>query len=153
MERLAPDCHDQLEQAAIRSWGDVKAGDAILWDRWVFHRTVSTAATTSSSSTAAPVPPPLRRYSIRYIPSNAKAFGAIHASIPQEGFFVGSPYYPQVWPHLIHDEMEALRLGLLEVSDMTLLNLWRNVARFLYQQAKDAVYFRLVTTKQKSKGQ
>jgi hypothetical protein len=141
METLAPECHEKLEQTAIRSWGNLKAGDAILWDRWVFHRTVPTTTTTNDAADdgASSRLLPLRRYSVRFIPDNAKAFGAIHTSVEQEGSFVGSPYYPQVWPHLLADEVEALRQGQLDMTDVTLLNLFRNLGRFMYRRAVDAL--------------
>jgi hypothetical protein len=139
METLAPECHEKLEQTAIRSWGNLKAGDAIIWDRWVFHRTVPTTNTNDADDGASSSSLPLRRYSIRFIPDNAKAFGAIHTSVEQEGSFVGSPYYPQVWPHLLSAEVEALRRGQLDMTDVTLLNLFRNLGRFLYRRAVDAL--------------
>lgn len=134
MERLAPECHEALEQAAIRTW-DVKAGDAIVWDRWVFHRTIPTNHSESSSSSSKPQLQ--RRYTVRYIPDTAKAFGAIHTSIQQEGSFIGSPYYPQVLPELVPAEMEALRNGL--ELDFSLLNLFLNVGRFVYHSIVDHI--------------
>jgi hypothetical protein len=140
METLAPECHEKLEQTAIRSWGNLKAGDAIIWDRWVFHRTVPmTNDAAAHDDDGASSKLPLRRYSVRFIPDNAKAFGAIHTSVEQEGSFVGSPYYPQVWPYLLPAEVEALRQGQLDMTDVTLLNLFRNVGRFLYRRAVHAL--------------
>ena len=122
METSAPDCHQKLEDARV-NFGTLKAGDALIWDRWVFHRTLSTNSTTEPNIAAK------RRYSVRYIPGHARAQGALHESVPQGGQFNGSPYYPQVWPKLIDTEVNALQQGL--ASDMSPVNMFHVVRRLL----------------------
>jgi hypothetical protein len=126
MENQSPECQQRLEEAKM-DW-KLQAGDAILWNRWVFHRTETLNKTSEDEEEVNS----LKRYSIRYIPSNARAHGAIHSSVEDGGSFVGSPYYPQVWPVRIESEMKALEHGL--DSDITPLTLVRVVSRILYKK-------------------
>jgi hypothetical protein len=126
MANQSPECQQRLDEAKM-DW-KVQAGDAILWNRWVFHRTETVNKTSEDKEEN-----PRKRYSIRYIPSNARAHGAIHSSVEQGGTFVGSPYYPKVWPVRIESEMKALEHGL--DSDITPLNLVQVLSRVLYKKA------------------
>ncbi len=107
----SPACHAKMEASKLEF--DLSPGDAIVWDRWTFHRGV--AATDGFPEGAIK-----QRYSVRYIPHGARAFGAVHKSVEQGDIFE-SPYYPQVWPHLIESEMKALENGLDQ--DVTLLGI------------------------------
>jgi hypothetical protein len=90
----------------------MEPGDAIVWDRWAFHRSVPFKATANATATestatasdidsAAAASGALKlRYSIRYIPSTAKAAGAglytgLHESVTVGQPFT-SPHNPQV---------------------------------------------------------
>jgi hypothetical protein len=120
MEEKSPDCHAKLEDIKLQ-W-DMKPGDAILWDRWTFHRTVPSIDASEGQTKS--------RYSIRYVPSDATAAGAIHPTV-QKGSLLDSPYYPQVWPHLLDHETEALRQGL--DSDVSVQRVLQGVLRVLLQ--------------------
>jgi Phytanoyl-CoA dioxygenase (PhyH) len=134
METLAPDCYATMERAKIQ-W-QVQPGDAILWDRWTYHRTDPIVAAkvvigpdgraAGSSSTKST----LSRYSIRYVPATATALGLLHWSVPPNGTFVGSPYYPQVWPTLLAAETKALARGL--EGDISVFLLMRLIAKTAY---------------------
>lgn len=126
MAGQSPECQQILEDSKIQ-W-QVQAGDAIIWNRWVFHRTEVVNTTTNDNEA-----PPKKRYSIRYIPSNARAMGAVHSTLDQGDSFVGSPYYPQVWPVLIKEEMKALEHGLS--SDIAPINFVSILGRVLYKKA------------------
>ena len=116
MATASPECEKLMENAKIE-W-DVKAGDAIVWSRWVFHRTIPVNLTLSDNEQ----PFQKQRYSVRYIPSNARAHGVLHSSIKQGETFDGSPYYPQVKPNLVESETKALEHGLdADVTPMTVL--------------------------------
>jgi Phytanoyl-CoA dioxygenase (PhyH) len=134
MESKSPDCHAKLE--AIQMQWDMKPGDAILWDRWTFHRTVP--STISSIEVGELVPQKLARYSVRYVPSTARAFGSVHQSVQQDAY-LDSPYYPQVWPTLLDYETEALRQGL--DGDLTLRNVIGFLFSFTKRQLKEALRF------------
>ena len=103
-------------------------GDAVIWDRWTFHRGVPSTTTTTSATTVVlavveegedssssntnkkqtnGIVDQLR-YSVRYVPSNAIAKGFVHYSVTGGSEF-DSHHYPQVWPNLIPREIEALR--------------------------------------------
>ncbi|KAG5186089.1 hypothetical protein JKP88DRAFT_262546 [Tribonema minus] len=101
MAELAPECVPKLD-AVGASW-DMEPGDAVIWDRWSFHRSMPFA----DASGAAKL-----RYSVRYIPSDAKAAGYVHASVPLGQPF-NSSYHPQVWPAPLKHELRDIRGGKL----------------------------------------
>ena len=101
IEETHPECHKKFEQNKVQ-W-DMNPGDAVLWDRWTFHRGVPAVDPSSRLNKI--------RYSVRYIPQEAKAKGFVHYSVP-EGSEFQSPYYPQVWPSLLAEEVKALEHGL-----------------------------------------
>lgn len=87
METLAPDYHSILESMKVVY--DMQPGDAIIHDRWLYHRAdpfkkinsyISTSSGSSSSgvdtSATATVSETgyLNRYSIRYMPETARAY-------------------------------------------------------------------------------
>ena len=101
MAELSPDCDAKLNQMSVVY--DMKPGDAILWDRWIFHRQEPFQTVVDGSYKL--------RYTIRYIPSNARAEGMLHASV-ERGEPFNSPYHPQVWPAAIPLEVETIHKGL-----------------------------------------
>jgi Phytanoyl-CoA dioxygenase (PhyH) len=133
METLAPDCYATMERAKIQ-W-QVQPGDAIVWDRWTYHRTDPIVAAKvegpdSNASGSSSTKTTLSRYSIRYVPATATALGLLHWSVPPNGTFVGSPYYPQVWPTLLETETKALARGL--DGDISVFLLMRLIAKTAY---------------------
>lgn len=142
METKSPICHFMMEAAKMEF--DMQPGDALVWDRWTFHRGVPATADYSDPSSNHNAPPPRqteatveattkRRYSVRYVPHGAKAAGAVHASMEQ-GQLLDSPYYPQVWPSLVPSEMEALKHGLdqdIKLSTVVSFMVKRMAKRFV----------------------
>ena len=128
MEELNPDCHALLDRNQLK-YGSLKAGDAIIWNRWVFHRTQTQIEPNTKGK---------RRYSVRYIPGNARGKGALHNSVKQGGSFEGSPYYPQVYPSLISEETEALAAGL--ASDMAPWNVAKVLSQVLVDYGKQKLF-------------
>ncbi len=117
MENLSPVCHQKMLEASTVF--DMEPGDALLWDRWTFHRSEPFVHSTSTSSSqqgqsAAKDEKAVQhklRYTIRYIPGTAKASGFLRE--PQEsGKVFNTPYYPQVWPSAIKSEINAIQKGL-----------------------------------------
>jgi len=111
MLSLSPECYSRMEASKLQ-W-DMKPGDAIIWNRWTFHRGVA--------STVQPVNPETFvkwRYSVRYTPYGSKGGPVIHPSVG-EGNFFDSHYYPQVWPNLKAGEMEAISRGLEADTKLT----------------------------------
>jgi hypothetical protein len=123
----------------------MEPGDAIVWDRWAFHRSVpfkpttatntntdttdsdsdsvsdSTAADSASDSATASAGLKLR-YSIRYIPSTARAAAAglytgLHESVAVGQPFI-SPHHPQVsWGvYTLHSATEVRHIVLLNYT-------------------------------------
>lgn len=119
LDSTSPECHAKLE--ASKSEWDLKPGDAIIWDRWTFHRGVPSVSQDVDDINVK------RRYSVRYIPYGAKALGGLHPSI-EEGKPFDSPFYPQVWPSLVDSEMQALEYGL--EPDLKLANLAFKIAKY-----------------------
>lgn len=102
MTEKSPACHAKME--ATKMEFDMRPGDAIVWDRFTFHRGVA-------GTEQLPEDAIKQRYSVRYMPQGSRAMGAVHASVTQMAPF-DSPYYPQVWPQLLDSEVKALEHGL-----------------------------------------
>jgi hypothetical protein len=102
MKTLSPECHSQMEESKLE-W-DMQPGDAIIWNRWTFHRGVAAINPDVEDFVK-------RRYSVRYMPYGSKAGPFIHPSVGPGNYF-DSPYYPQVWPHLKASETKVLEKGL-----------------------------------------
>ena len=110
METLSPDCHARLDAASISY--DVEPGDALIWDRRTFHRSDPFKMDDDDHDNVA-ITPKLR-YTLRYIPGHAEAEGKdgfLHPSVETGEKFI-SPYYPQVWPKTLPDEMSSVQMGL-----------------------------------------
>jgi ectoine hydroxylase-related dioxygenase (phytanoyl-CoA dioxygenase family) len=86
METLAPDIHDKLE--AMKVVYDMEPGDAIIHDRYLFHRSDSFHEDVDVNLT-------LNRYSIRYMPEDALSYD--HSGQPLKNF---DDKFPQVFPQV-----------------------------------------------------
>lgn len=120
MEKVHPECNSMLDNVAVSF--DVQAGDMLLWDRWLFHR-----------SEVMRSDDPKARYSVRFIPQGARVREGVtsaHPSVKVGEEFRG-PYYPQVWPSAVPEEVEAIHKGLesdMSLSPMTMATiLWEIV--------------------------
>lgn len=120
MKSLSPECYAKMEESKLE-W-DMKPGDAIIWNRWTFHRGVAAVSEVVSDANSLK-----RRYSIRYMPYGSKAGPIVHASV-RPGSSFDSPYYPQVWPQLKESEVQALKHGL--EADVTLTKLFSSMLPF-----------------------
>ena len=105
METLAPDIHSKLEDMKVLY--DMEPGDAILHDRWLFHRSEKFKGAEEDDVV-------LNRYSIRYMPADAKAFDNGYDDVYKDEKYKGMDgqplksfdgYYPQVFPTTIASEM------------------------------------------------
>ena len=118
LEQLEPDCHAQLE--AIKQVHDLEPGDAILHDRYIFHRTDqfndSDNNGNDADDTAADDDTNAQKFriSLRYMPSDATYFNpgtGIDGAATEKHLETGDPlwkageYFPQVWPGAL--EVEA----------------------------------------------
>lgn len=93
LAQLSPEDSQQLlERSTVF---DMEPGDALIWDRWTFHRSEPFVVETEDHKL---------RYTIRYVPGSAKAEGfGLHES-QKEGEYFNSAYYPQVWPETLPSE-------------------------------------------------
>jgi hypothetical protein len=85
METLAPDIHQKLE--AMKMVYDMQPGDALIHDRYLFHRSDSFNEEVDDLT--------LNRYSIRYMPEDALSFD--HSGQPLKNF---DGEFPQVFPQI-----------------------------------------------------
>mmetsp|Transcript_10569 Transcript_10569/g.23441 ORF Transcript_10569/g.23441 Transcript_10569/m.23441 type:complete len:375 (+) Transcript_10569:235-1359(+) len=136
MEEKSPECQTKMEASKMQF--DMQPGDALIWDRYTFHRGVSATDKFPKGDDVTK-----KRYSVRYIPHGATAKGAVHSSVGQGQLF-DSPYYPQVWPTLLPKEMKALEHGLDQ--DITVSSALAYMAKvlakkylpsFLYEPVKE----------------
>jgi hypothetical protein len=127
MKDSSPKCHDFFESVKLEF--DMEPGDAMLWDRWTFHRGSPFTITEEGVERF--------RYSVRYMPSTSKAAGAVHPSIEQGGSFEGSAYYPQVYPTLLDEELKALEHGL--DGDITIGSLFQVLGMVLKRKSREFV--------------
>jgi hypothetical protein len=130
MPEKSPQCHAKME--ATKMEFDMQPGDAIIWDRYTFHRGVAGTGLLPTDAIK-------QRYSVRYMPRGSKAFGAVHSSVEQLSEF-DSPYYPQVWPNLLESEMTALEHGL--DSDITLVSALSFLIKRMARRLKETIFFR-----------
>jgi hypothetical protein len=98
---------------------DLKRGDVIFHDRWVFHRTVTAdeyirmAGGPQAKTPDEPNDKVFRRYSIRYGPGTARVppgygfeLSVLHNPENANRTFneiveSDGPFYPKVWPHVL----------------------------------------------------
>eukprot|EP00596_Hydrurales_sp_CCMP1899_P002344 CAMPEP_0119040354 /NCGR_PEP_ID=MMETSP1177-20130426/10246_1 /TAXON_ID=2985 /ORGANISM="Ochromonas sp, Strain CCMP1899" /LENGTH=279 /DNA_ID=CAMNT_0007005317 /DNA_START=194 /DNA_END=1033 /DNA_ORIENTATION=+ len=93
METLAPDIHDKLE--AMKVVYDMEPGDAIIHDRYLFHRSDSFHEDVDENLT-------LNRYSIRYMPE--EALSTDHSGQPLKDH---GDKFPQVLPQVDNIESQV----------------------------------------------
>jgi len=115
METVSPDCHEKMLAASVVF--DMEPGDALIWDRWTFHRSepfrpVPEEEGSGEQDGSGEDDDDYRlRYTIRYVPGTAKAWGYHHPSqVTGETF--DSPHYPQVWPSVVKSEIKSIQNGL-----------------------------------------
>jgi len=124
LEDGAPEIHKKLERN--KRIYDVRAGDVLFLNRWVWHKTVpfkiknDNVAHDSNLGNDGNYPLIFKRYSIRYAPGTAvspKGFGTEFSILWNEenaGKTLddissnGSPWYPKVFPSVNPDEMKLL---------------------------------------------
>lgn len=116
IQSSAPDLYKKMEERKIIY--DVKRGDVIFHDRWVFHRTVTVdeynnMARGSEEELEKSKGRIFRRYSIRYSPGTARVppgygfelsalYNPVNAnSTLDEIVAKDGPFYPKVWPHVL----------------------------------------------------
>lgn len=107
LERLAPDCHEKMEK--IKAVYDLHPGDAIIHDRYIFHRPDAFLDPIRSKKAGTK-----QRISLRYVPADATFFAntlntearAIEEKGIATGDFVskGAEYFPQTWPNRLPEE-------------------------------------------------
>lgn len=124
MKMLSPECHARME-ASKMEW-DMKPGDAIIWNRWTFHRGVAAVDENIDPDTFVK-----RRYSVRYTPYGSRAGPfMIHPSVGEGNLLDSSPYYPRVWPSLLEEEVAAIEHGL--EADAQILRTLKLVVKLIY---------------------
>lgn len=106
MEELSPETHQKLE--AMKVVYDMEPGDAIIHDRWCFHKSDAFHEDVGEDVI-------LNRYSIRYMPEDAIAFDNQYDPVYKDPKYEGKVatelkgyggYYPQVYPNAIESEEE-----------------------------------------------
>lgn len=95
IDELHPACNERLYE--VSETYDMEPGDALIWDRYLFHRGDPFHAETDERKL---------RYTIRYVPEGATAAGFHHGSV-KTGAPLHGPHYPQVWPKTLEDEVEG----------------------------------------------
>lgn len=117
----APHLYKNLEENKIIY--DLKKGDVIFHDRWLFHRTVTVAeyenklkSETGESLKLEHSDKIFRRYSIRYSPGTARVppgygvepsvlYNAANANLTLDEIVEkDGPWYPKAWPHVKENE-------------------------------------------------
>lgn len=119
METLSPEMHMKLEK--LKRTYDMEPGDALIHDRWLFHRSDPVQESRTDSS-------PLHRYSIRYMPEDALLHDRQQGeaayrdrnivklrSIKKDGSLSELPlkamgaWYPQVFPEVLAEEIKVAK--------------------------------------------
>lgn len=134
LEDAAPEIHRKLERG--KRVYDVRAGDVLFMNRWVWHKTIPFNTSdivdhTFNNDTDSPTI--FKRYSIRYAPGSAispKGVGT-EPSILWNGENAGKtldeissnedPWYPRVFPSVDPDEIELLS-NFMEGKSQTIEN-------------------------------
>jgi Phytanoyl-CoA dioxygenase (PhyH) len=105
METLAPDVHSRLEKMKVVY--NMEPGDAIIHDRWLFHRSDSFKNTEAEDVV-------LNRYSIRYMSEDARAFDNGFDPVFKDEKHKGKNgqplksfegFFPQVFPSVVSSEI------------------------------------------------
>mmetsp|Transcript_5109 Transcript_5109/g.7540 ORF Transcript_5109/g.7540 Transcript_5109/m.7540 type:complete len:273 (+) Transcript_5109:1037-1855(+) len=114
MEQLSPEYHEKFER--MKRTFDMEPGDAIIHDRYVFHRTDQFKKEKRTFGFGFMKRSKLR-ISLRYMPSKATVF-VFDAGVQDVGFVEknmktgdavekGGEYFPQVWPTSLKKEREV----------------------------------------------
>jgi len=122
IESSAPNLYEKLEQNRVIY--DLKKGDVIFHDRWLFHRTVTVGeydkmtreklGEQQHEEKKIQTDKIFKRYSIRYAPGTARVppgygveLSVLHDETNANKTLdtivekSGSPWYPKVWPHVL----------------------------------------------------
>jgi len=122
IESSAPNLYEKLEQNKVIY--DLKKGDVIFHDRWLFHRTVTVgeydkmtrekSGEQQHEEKKIQTDKIFKRYSIRYAPGSSRippGYGVELSVLHDETNAnktldtivekSGSPWYPKVWPHVL----------------------------------------------------
>jgi len=104
LESLAPDLHDKMEK--LKTIYDLEPGDAIIHDRYIFHRAHEFADHVEGKKAGVKL-----RISLRYVSDDAIFFNntvdrAIEVKNLSTGDLIskGGEYYPQTWPNSLLEE-------------------------------------------------
>ncbi|GKY90577.1 hypothetical protein MPSEU_000031400 [Mayamaea pseudoterrestris] len=103
MSQLSPECDAKIY--AMSTVYEMKPGDAVAWDRLIFHRQEPFKNVSETEHKL--------RYTIRYVPSNARAAvqGVLHPSV-ERGVPFNTPHHPQAWPTALEEEIAIVHKGL-----------------------------------------
>ena len=135
LQTLAPKLHDKMEQ--LKCLYDLQPGDAIIHNRYVFHRAepfVDEKTKSGSSNTK-------QRISLRYVPADATYFGSEVSTdivVQEKGLKTGDAiskggaYFPQTWPTYLDDERSTKVLE--DKNPFTLMKIYKMIR--MQQQMK-----------------
>ena len=113
LDKVDPSCHQYMERS--KRVYDLQPGDAIIHDRYVFHKTEGFNEKSSKSEKEGEEVIK-HRISFRYMPSDATFFnngngndGAAFQKKLQTGdpLWKAGEYFPQVWPNRLEDEAKT----------------------------------------------
>ena len=109
---LAPDCHEEMEK--LTTVYDLEPGDAIIHDRYIFHKAHPFAESEShANKNKKQKRGTKQRISLRYVPADATFYNngmkndpgvALKNLETGDAVSKGGEYYPQVWPNSLPDE-------------------------------------------------
>jgi len=111
LDKIEPSCHNYMERS--KRVYDLQPGDAIIHDRYVFHRA---DAFKEGIGDEAEEEVTKQRISLRYMPSDATFFNngqSLDAAANRKKLQTGEPlwkageYFPQVWPSQLEAEAKA----------------------------------------------
>ena len=114
LDKIEPSCHNYMERN--KRVYDLQPGDAIIHDRYVFHRADAFHEGLDDDDKAETEDVTKQRISLRYMPSDATFFNTGHrvdAVAQRKQLQTGDPlwkageYFPQVWPSQLAAEAQA----------------------------------------------
>lgn len=127
LEQLAPDCHEQMEK--IKAVYDLQPGDAIIHDRYIFHRPEAFLDPIKGKKAGTK-----QRISLRYVPADATFFNNQFTEavlIEEKGMATGdsvskgAEYFPQTWPNRLPEERDMKVLS--EDNPFTIKSIIKNI--------------------------
>lgn len=110
--KLEPTCQEYMEK--IKHVYDLQPGDAIVHDRYIFHRPDPFKASAGDDSKNEEITK--QRVTLRYMPSDATCFNngnSIDGAAKYKNLKTGDPlwkageYFPQAWPNRLEAEAKA----------------------------------------------